>query len=141
MSVDLVSHVASTSIRSIVLGLATFVCLWIFRVRSPAARHAAWTVVLIGMLLQVFLEPAAPTVPLRLLPPAPASSAVQTRVRMSGPAARTLTPAGEMGAETKRRRISGSEVLAYIYLGTFVLLFGQMALGYWRLRKILRDAS
>jgi hypothetical protein len=68
MSIDLVSQLASAAIRAVGLGLVAFVSLLLFRVRSSAVRHATWTVVLAGMLLQVPLALVVPTVPIKALP-------------------------------------------------------------------------
>jgi hypothetical protein len=51
MSIDLVSPLAIAAIRAFGLGLVAFLGLFLFRVRSSAARHATWTAVLAGMLL------------------------------------------------------------------------------------------
>ena len=53
MPVDLVSQLVSAAIRASGLGLVAITGLLLFRVRSSAARHAVWTVVLAGMLLQI----------------------------------------------------------------------------------------
>src|SRR5260370_16775524 len=78
MPIDLVPQLVSAAIRAFGLGLAAFVGLLLFRVRSSAARHATWTVVLVAMLLQIPLGVLAPTVPLRALPTLPAR--IQPRV-------------------------------------------------------------
>src|SRR5580692_4028993 len=66
MPIDLVSQLETAAIRALGLGLAAFTGLLLFRVRSSAARHAAWTVVLAGMLLQIPLGMMAPAIPLKL---------------------------------------------------------------------------
>lgn len=53
MASDMVSQLISASIRICGLAFIAFVCLGVFRIRSSAAKHAMWTVVLIGMLLQI----------------------------------------------------------------------------------------
>jgi hypothetical protein len=142
MSIDLVPQLVSAAIRAFGLGLVAFVGIWLFRIRSSAARHATWTVVLAGMLLQIPFGTLAPTVSIRALP-TPIRSANQPRVmepaRISEPAAQTLAPASRTGAEPKSRWVSSSGTLTGVYLAIAMLLFLRMALGSWSLRRILRD--
>ena len=96
MPIDLLPQLVDAAIRAFGLGLFAFAGIWLFRIRSSAARHATWTVVLAGMLLQMPFGKVAPPIPLRALP-AFVRSANQPRVmesaRISEPAAQTLTPA------------------------------------------------
>ena len=71
MPINLVSALSSAAIRACALGLIAFGGLLLFRVRSPAARHATWSVVVLGMLLQLVLGSAVPVVRWKVLPTAP----------------------------------------------------------------------
>jgi hypothetical protein len=143
MPIDLVSQLVSAAIRALGLGLVTFVGLLLFRIRSSAARHATWTVVLAGMLLQIPLGVVAPPVPLRALPTLPTSirPRVMESARTSVPAVQTLAPASHTRTEPKGRWASSSGTLTGVYLAISMLLFTRMALGSWGLRRILRDAK
>jgi Mg-chelatase subunit ChlD len=143
MSIDLVQQLVGAAIRAFGLGLVTFVGLWLFRTRSSAARHAAWTVVLVGMLLQIPLGVMAPTVPLKALPalPSPIPPRVMESVRISVPAAKTLPPANRTNTQPQRIRLSSSSTIAGAYLAISMLLFVRMAVGSRGLRRILRDAQ
>src|SRR5712675_1399429 len=83
MPIDLVSELSSAAIRACALGLIAFASLLLFRVRSPAARHATWTFVLVGMLLQIGLGSVVPVVRLKVLPTAsaPRQRATETTPR------------------------------------------------------------
>jgi beta-lactamase regulating signal transducer with metallopeptidase domain len=148
MTVNLVQQLVGAAIRAFGLGLVTLIGLWLFRIRSSAARHAAWTVVLAGMLLQIPLAVVAPTVPLKAMPtlPVPIPQQVMESVRISVPLARTLPPANRTRPEpntstdSKRVRVSSSATIAVVYLAISMLLFTRMALGSRGLRRILRDA-
>ena len=131
MPIDLVSQLISGAIRAFGLGLVAFVGLLLFRIRSSAARHATWTVVLVGMLLQIPLGVVAPTVPLKALPtlPAPIQQRVMESARISVPAAQTLAPASHTRTEPKGRWASSSGTLTGVYLAISMLLFTRMALG------------
>jgi len=144
MPIDLLSQLVSASIRAFGLGLIAFVALLMFRIRSSAARHATWTVVLAGMLLQIPLGVVAPTVPLRALPTVPARIQPpkrrprQHRV-MESPG--IFVPAEQTPARASHRRtVSSSEALTGVYLAISMLLFARMALGSLTLRRILRGA-
>ena len=142
MPIDLVPQLVSAAIRALGLGLVTLAGLLLFRVRSSAARHATWTVVLAGMLLQIPLGLVAPTVPLRGLStlPAPIQPRVTESPRISVPA-QTLAPASQTEREPTGRWMSFSGTLTGVYLAISMLLFVRMALGSWGLRRILRDAK
>jgi len=140
MPIDLVPQLVSAAIRAFGLGLAAFVGLLLFRVRSSAARHAMWTVVLAGMLLQIPLGMLAPTVPIRALPSLPAPIQSSTRPTVVESARISVPPASHRHREPKAGWVSSSETLVGVYLGISMLLFLRMALGSWSLRRILRDA-
>jgi hypothetical protein len=53
MPTDIVTLLISTSIRICGLALVAFASLSVFRLRASAARHAMWTVALVGILLQI----------------------------------------------------------------------------------------
>jgi Mg-chelatase subunit ChlD len=143
MSIDLVSQLASAAIRAVGLGLVAFVSLLLFRVRSSAARHATWTVVLAGMLLQVPLALVVPTVPIKALP-APIHPPNQPRVIGPGRTFAAAAPAGGRANDTRTapngKWVSLTGTLTGVYLAISTLLFVRMALGSWGLRRILREA-
>jgi hypothetical protein len=147
MPIDLVPQLVSAAIRAFGLGLVAFVGLLLFRVRSSAARHATWTVVLAGMLLQIPLGTVVPGVPLKALPTLPASirSSEQLRVRRSArsfvSALQTAVPTSGGSKQTKREWVSSSGMLTGAYLALSMLLFVRMSLGYRGLRRTLRDAA
>jgi len=143
MPIDLVPQLVSAAIRALGLGLVTLAGLLLFRIRSSAARHATWTVVLVGMLLQIPLGVVAPTVPLKALPtlPAPFQRRVIESARISVLAPQTLGPASQTQTAPKGRWVSSRWAPTGVYLAISMLLFVRMALGSWRLRRILRDAK
>ena len=110
MPIVLVPQLVSAAIRAFGLGLVAFVALLLFRIRSSAARYATWTVILVGMLLQIPLGLVAPTVLLKALPtlPAPIQPRVMESAPISVPAAQTLAPANHTRTELKGRWVSAS---------------------------------
>jgi beta-lactamase regulating signal transducer with metallopeptidase domain/Mg-chelatase subunit ChlD len=143
MTTDIVSQLISASIRICGLALVAFVSLSVFRIRSSAARHAMWTVVLIGMLLQIPLEMVAPPILLKTLPILPAS--IQPRVmrsaRPSMSAARATTPASHARGPLTFGKTPWRTTGTRIYLVISLLLFLRLAFGCWGLRKIVRDST
>jgi beta-lactamase regulating signal transducer with metallopeptidase domain len=142
MATDIVSQLISASIRICGLALVAFVSLSVFRIRSSAARHAMWTVVLIGMLLQIPLEMVAPPILLKTLPSLPAPT--QPRVISAPPstsAARTNAATSDARDAVKFGRISWRATVTRIYLVISLLLFLRLAVGYWGLRKIVRRST
>src|SRR5579863_1381218 len=140
MPVDLVPQLVGASIRACGLGLIALVALPLFRVRSSSAQHAAWTVVLIGMLLQLPFGLVAPNVPVKALPalPAPAQPLVQPGMMASE---RISVPPDSTRTQPKAGSVSPGGTLSVVYLAISMLLFMRMALGSLGLRRILRDAS
>jgi BlaR1 peptidase M56/von Willebrand factor type A domain/Surface antigen variable number repeat len=142
MATDIVSQLIGPSIRICGLALVAFVGISIFRLRSSAARHAMWTVVLIGMLLQIPLEIVAPPILLKTLPILPASTQarVMRSARPSRSAARATAPETHAREPVTFNRTPCRTAMTLFYLVTSLLLFLRLALGCWGLRKIVRGS-
>lgn len=141
MPADFVPQLADAAIRSSGLGLVAFAGLWLFRVRCSAARHAAWTAVLAGMLLQIPLGMVVPTVPLKVLPTLP--SLIEARVMKPARTplpARTPVPSSRTRTELASKPVLLIGTLSGVYLAISMLLFVRMVLGSWGLLRILRNA-
>jgi beta-lactamase regulating signal transducer with metallopeptidase domain len=143
MATDIVSQLIGASIRICGLALVAFVSLSVFRIRSSAARHAMWTVVLIGMLLQIPLEMVAPPILLTTLPilPAPTQPRVMQSGRPSMSAAGATEPASPAREPLTFSRTSGRTTLTRIYLVISLLLLLRLAFGCWGLQKIVRGSA
>jgi BlaR1 peptidase M56/von Willebrand factor type A domain len=143
MATDIVSQLIGPSIRICGLALVAFVGLSVFRLRSSAARHAMWTVVLIGMLLQIPLEIAAPPILLKTLPIFPASTQarVMQSARPSMSAARAPAPATHAREPVTFNGTSWRTAVTLFYVVTSFLLFLRLAFGCWGVRKIVRGST
>src|ERR1700683_3785281 len=145
MGTDFVSQLMGASIRICSLALVAFVSISLFRVRSSAARHAMWTVVLIGILLQIPLEMAAPPILLNTLPTL--SAHTQPRVMQSPRPSMSAAPAGAPASNTLGPgpvTFSGTSWRTTVTLFYFVvslLLFLRLAFGCWGLRRIVRGST
>lgn len=143
MATDIVSQLLGASIRICGLALVAFVSLSVFRIRSSAARHAMWTVVLIGMLLQIPLEIVAPPMLLKALPilPAPAQPQVMQLARPSMSAASATAPASHAREPVTFSRTPWRTTVTLLYLAISFLLFIRLAVGCWGLRRIVRGST
>jgi beta-lactamase regulating signal transducer with metallopeptidase domain len=143
MPTDIVSQLISASIRICGLALAAFVSLSVFRIRFSAARHAMWTVVLIGMLLQVPLEMVAPPILLKTLPilPAPTQPRVMQSERPSMSAVRATAPASHAREPLTFSGTSWRTTVTPTYFAISLLLFLRLAFGWWGLHKIVRGSA
>jgi hypothetical protein len=141
MPIDFVPQLVSAGIRALGLGLLAVIGLWLFRVRSSAARHATWTAVLAGMLLQIPLGMIAPTISFTALPflTGPGHLRLLEPVRISVPAVKP-SERESVSTGSKAQPAPPVGMFTCVYLAVSVLLFGRMLLGSWGLRRILRDA-
>jgi hypothetical protein len=64
---ELLSYLANVSARSLCLAALALLGVWLFRVKTAAARHAALTVATGGMLLLAALTATMPSIPVRVL--------------------------------------------------------------------------
>jgi hypothetical protein len=140
MTIDFVSLLASGSIRAFAIGLVAFAGLWLFRVRSSAARHATWTVVLIGMLLQIPLALVAPAIPLKAMRSLPPSNQPQITDSTRKPVPAVVRASNALN-ELKERRLSRSNTLKIVYFAISLLLFSRMTFGFWGVRRMLRTSK
>jgi beta-lactamase regulating signal transducer with metallopeptidase domain len=118
------------AVRAALVATGTACILWALRIRTAAERHAAWTTVVIAMLLLPIWSVAGPKVPLAVLPanaassdsgsganPDPRNVAPRASVTQPGP-----TPIAET-APTVSQSARGMLVLIGAYLlGAFALL-------------------
>src|SRR3954452_17680218 len=74
---ELVRILADASAKAVVLAVVVGLTLWAGRVRNVAVRHAAWAVVLCGMIVLPLLGPVVPGI---VVPLFPASGAGSSRV-------------------------------------------------------------
>ena len=68
---EFLSFVMIDSLRAVVLAAAAGIAMAVCRVKSPAARHAVWTIVVAGMLAIAVVASIAPAMPVRVLPARP----------------------------------------------------------------------
>src|SRR5438105_1203326 len=109
--VNFLQHLASVSIRALGLAGLAFAALALLRVRSAAARHAIWTVVVAAMLAIAILEPLLPPLPLPVLR-APADSAISTPLAPATQPAPNQPIASTPAAPSNTWRPTGTQAFA-----------------------------
>jgi TonB family protein len=130
----ILSFLASVALRSLVFFAAAGLALAVLRVKSAAARHAAWTSVMLGMLALPILEPVLPPLPLRILKPVPAV-AVSLPDLPSVPVSAAPAP-----PRPAQRHYSGSDIAAALYGLVALILLGRVAVSWLFTRRLLRAA-
>lgn len=134
-STTILSFLASIGLRSLALFAVAALGLAMLRVKSAAARHAAWTAVLLGMLSLPLLEPALPTLPIRVLRPAPV--AVLSLPEL--PAVPASAPAPPP-RPAPRLPYTWREVAAAVYVLVVLILLGRLGISCLFTRRLLRAA-
>lgn len=135
MQIDLIWHLTDAAVRASGLALIGFAGLAAFRVRSPAARHAVWTVVLAGMLLQVPLAMVVPSIPITV---PRHQSGNTTSARTPSPLSPAEPPARPAPHRPASSRIPLRVVLTAVYAGVAFMLLCRVAIGFRGLRTILK---
>jgi TonB family protein len=132
----ILSFLASVALRSLAIFGAAALVLTVLRVRSAAARHAAWTAVLLGMLLLPVLEPVLPPLPIRVLKPAPvAAVALPELPAVAVPTAPTQPRPASHAQYTWR------DAAAALYALVALILLARLAVSYLFTRRLLRAAQ
>jgi beta-lactamase regulating signal transducer with metallopeptidase domain len=138
----MLSHLLDVSLRVLPLALAAAAVLRIPRLRSAAWAHAAWTMVLLSMLLLFVLGPVLKPIPLRVLPLNPSARqdvTPQLRLDSDRPLLPSASaPSGRLVAPTPpRRSLSASEIVLGVYLAIAAALLGRLFVGAWLARRLL----
>ncbi len=134
-------------VRAMLVAAGTACVLWALRTRAAALRHAAWTTVVVAMLLLPIWSVAGPNIRIAVLPPTAAwldsDSAASPERRDSGLQAsgtRSAAPPVAQDARTVSGISPGMVAVAGVYLlGAFVLL-ARLAVGTVQARRFRRAA-
>jgi GWxTD domain-containing protein len=119
------------SLRTLALAALAGAALSLGRVKSAAARHAVWTMVAAGMLIQPLLQPLLPSIPIRILR-APVA-AVPVTMASAGFSVRP-----EATTIVRVPVLSGLSVaIILVYAGVAMVLVLRLAIGYRRARRMV----
>ena len=131
------SLVAECAIRATLIGAATALVLLVLRVKTAAARHAAWAAVVMAMLLLPLWTTWGPKARLRLLP-AP-HAAVPVSVAPIPLSLIALRGSTEPAAPS--RVWTWQDAAAGVYLLGLCALLARLAVGIVRARTLVRKAA
>src|SRR5688500_5408054 len=121
------------AVRAVLIaGVAAFI-LWALRIHAAAGRHAAWTTVVVAMLLLPLWSLAGPRISLPILPGGVGSA----ETRAAGKANLEVPPPGDTwgirddgrGSAANSRSIQAMWVALVVYLAGALLLLGRLAIG------------
>jgi len=142
---ELVSYLANVTARSLCLAVIALLGVWLFRVKTAAARHAAMTVVTGGMLLLAALTATLPSIPLRVLRADRAAPAVSPAPVYWVEAAAPLPPLAVQpvaklapGRFSRLPHFEWPEVASAVYFAVALVLLLRLAYGYLFTRRLVR---
>ena len=134
------------ALRATLITAGTACLLWALRVRTAAERHAAWTAVLVSMLLLPIYSLAGPKLPLAVVPgtatPPEFDPGASPEARTGG-APPSLTPL-TLFVGTARRYSTGDSRGTWVLIGLYCLvacaLLVRLAIGTVQARRLYRGA-
>jgi bla regulator protein blaR1 len=131
------------ALRATLMAAGTAAVLWAMRIRSAAARHAAWTVVLLGMLVLPIWSAAGPRVSLRWLGPTapPAGIVAEPTPDLPPPAVLSETSPQDAPANRTPARVDVQDVLIGMYLVGVSVLLARLAIGTVQAHRLRRRAA
>jgi beta-lactamase regulating signal transducer with metallopeptidase domain len=113
--------------------LAAVAGLSFCRVKSPSLRHAVWTLVTAGMLVQVLFAPLFPEIPLRVLRPAEPMAMAQTS---------ELVPMAQLASAPKlEARVTWEQILSSVYFIGLVVFVIRLAAALLFARQLVRTSE
>lgn len=133
---------ADVAVRATLMALGTASILWALRIRTAAVRHAAWTTVVIAMLLLPIWSAAGPKIALAVLPAAAPVTLTTSTVDVTPPPADTPSRPASTAATARTPGGRGPGELALIgayAIGVFTLLL-RLGIGTIRAQKLRRTA-
>ncbi len=135
----ILAYLAGVTARSLCLFVLALAAVAILRVRTAAARHAIWTVVMAGMLLLTALAPLAPPVALRVL-----GSASLESIDLTAPAAPLVDSRSSTHSKPSAptwQWPTWDQVAVAVYLLVALILLARLAFGYLFTRRLVKGSS
>src|SRR5688500_13721653 len=132
------------AVRAVLIAAGTAFILRALRIRPAASRHAAWTMVLVAMLLLPLWSVAGPRITLPVLPSrlmaSPSQSASNGDLVVSATGA-TLPIQGDIvAAATEGAPLRMVWLLGVVYLLGVLAFLGRLAIGTVHARRLCRAA-
>jgi uncharacterized protein (TIGR03435 family) len=137
--------VLDIALRSLLIAAGTAAVLWALRIKTAATQHAAWTAVLIAMLLLPIWSAAGVTVSVPVLPAAAGSSGVSATASIAAQASADLEPTATPAASAAEPRTAAQSfswhlALIAVYVSGLLVLLGRLALGTLQAHRLRRSA-
>lgn len=138
---ETLAYLANVTARSFCLAAAALAAVWLFQVKTAAARHAVMTVVAAGTLSLAALTPALPPLPVRVLRAGRAAAAFPAPVyTMEQPApleplAADRTPA--LSPSRWRPHVEWPTAAAILYYAVAAALLLRLIYGYLFARRLV----
>ncbi len=139
MDSSILSFLTGVAVRSMLLGAPACAAIWLFRVKSAAARHAGFTVLMSGMLLLAALSPLLPSIPVRVLRASPAVP-LAAPAAPAQPSPLVLTGGTAAAIGSASRWPTGLELAAAVYVIGVLIMLARMAFGYLFTRRLVHAA-
>jgi uncharacterized protein (TIGR03435 family) len=132
------------AVRAALIAAGTAVVLWALRIKTPAVRHAAWTAVVLAMLVLPLwsvagLKLAVPVLPATIETTATAPSVVMTSPRVVDAPIVTTAPPSPVAIESSRQ-VDWQLVLIAIYSAGVVVLLVRLGIGTLQAQRLRRTA-
>jgi VWFA-related protein/TonB family protein len=144
---ELVFYLANVTARSLGLAAIALAGVWVFRVKTAAARHAALTMVTGGMLLLAAFTTTLPAIPVRVLRAEPAVAAITPAADLWVDAAVPVTPLAVQPVVRQPEKarwladLRWPVVASAVYLGVALVLLLRLAYGYVFTRRLVRASK
>jgi len=144
---ELLSYLANVTARSLCLASVALAGVWVFRVKTAAARHAALTVVTGGMLVLAALTATLPSISLRVLRAERAAPASPAQIDWLESLPSANITASHPSRERQRAvaqqptwlpRFTWPALASAAYVSVAVLLLLRLAYGFLFTRRLVR---
>ena len=139
--------IKASIVRPVILVLAVFAFLLIFRVRHPASKHAVWTATLIAILLLPIISVWIPHLNLPVLPERKPVDVAQRHILAnppsSGPGTIPVTPQARsnsspsLPASVQSKTVDVETIVVWIYLAGLAVMVAYRIEGSIMLRRVL----
>lgn len=133
-----------SAVRAMLLASAVGIVLLLFRIRTAWLKHAAWSAVMVAMLLLPLLVAWVPQAPVPVLPSVPVTSLAGAYITTSPATPGLAVDEGRAfpAAPPINARSTGWWISAAIlYLLGLSVLLARLAIGTLRVRRLLRQAE
>jgi beta-lactamase regulating signal transducer with metallopeptidase domain len=132
------------AVRGTLMAAVTVLILWATRVKTPVAVHAAWTGVVLSMLLLPVWTMWGPRASMRVLPPVPARREIVTTPQAAVPEAQQAERGRSDTVESVTAQAQSSDWQRAL-LGLYVLvasaLLARLAIGTVSTQRLVRSAD